>query len=82
MSQAQTRTLTLGDGTDVDVTALARVDEETLRVEIDGECRWQLQVEESGNYELEASWDRDSQLADVPLPDCLEDALELIGTRI
>lgn len=77
-----TRTLTLADGSEVDVTALARVDDDQVRVEIDGDCRWRLVVSEDGEYDLEASWDSDDNMADVPLPDYLDEALELIGTRV
>ena len=78
-----TRTLTLADGSDVDVSSLGRIDEETIRVEVDGpDGRWQLQVTEDGEHDLEVSWDSDDRLADVQPPNYLTDALELIGTRV
>lgn len=75
--------MTLPSGEEVDVASLGRVDDDELRVEIDGpEGKWQLLVTADGDYDLEASWDGDGNMADVALPEYLPEALELIGTRV
>lgn len=37
--------------------------------------RWRLDVTRSGNAEVVTSWDRDGNLADVELPDWVDDIL-------
>lgn len=37
--------------------------------------QWKLDVDDAGDYELVASWNADSDLADVPVPEYVEDLL-------
>jgi hypothetical protein len=41
--------------------------------------RWELDVERDGSYEVVASWNADGDLADVPVPDYVEDLLSRLG---
>jgi hypothetical protein len=37
--------------------------------------QWKLDVDSSGDYDIVASWNADGDLADVPVPDYVDDLL-------
>lgn len=43
-------------------------------VDEDG-TQWKLDVDTSGDYEIVTSWNPDGELADVPVPDYVDDLL-------
>lgn len=37
--------------------------------------QWKLNIDDTGDYELVASWNADGDLADIPVPEYVEDLL-------
>lgn len=71
--------LTAYDGTDVEVEHIKPLANGGARfdIEIDDGRRWQLDVTRSGNVDVVTSW-RDGTLADLDLPDWMDDILTQI----
>lgn len=64
------------DGTEVDVEHVHPIDDGGARVDVehpDGR-RWRLDVDRKGNPEIVTSW-HDGELADLDIPEWLEDNL-------
>jgi len=79
----QTRSMTLADGTDVEVEPQKRVDEDTIQVDVTANDRkWRYNVTEDGDYALVASWNENDELANQPEPQWIGSALELVGVRV
>jgi len=69
------RKLETYDGTEVSVEPIKRLAEGGSRVEIGAEDgrTWRLDITRSGEMEVVSSWNADGELADVEVPDWMDD---------
>ena len=70
-------TIETWDGSEVEVEPVRSLSSGGVRVEVDAidGGRWRLDVEKDGGYEVVTSWDAAGQLADVDVPDWMDDVV-------
>ena len=70
-------TITIWDGTDVEVEPIEELSSGGVRLDVDADDgpRWRLDVTKAGNYEVVTSWDASGQLADVEVPEWIDDVI-------
>lgn len=69
------------NGNEVEIAPQRPLESGGARVEVTDEdgASWELDVAKDGGYEVVASWDSDGNLADVPVPEYVEDLLTRLG---
>jgi hypothetical protein len=65
------------NGNTVEIAPQRPLESGGARIEVTDEdgTRWELDVAKDGSYEVVASWNADGDLADVPVPEYVEDLL-------
>jgi len=69
------------NGNTVEIAPQRPLESGGARVEVTDEdgTTWELDLDRDGSYEVVASWDETGTLADVPVPEYVEDLLTRMG---
>jgi len=69
------------NGNTVEIAPQRPLESGGARVEVTDEdgTKWELDLDRDGSYEVVASWDETGTLADVPVPEYVEDLLSRMG---